>query len=56
MKPHSDQDIEDTAKTLRKTARQKAGLALDWEKASLDMQDWYRKKAVEILDGRTWHE
>lgn len=37
----TEEELLNTAKMLRKTVRQKAGLTLDWDKASVDMRSWY---------------
>ncbi len=39
--PLSETDLLQTAKELRGQIRRRAGLALDWEKASREMQAWY---------------
>lgn len=41
--------VEQTAFKFRQHIRAKAGLAVNWEKASDNMKDWYRQKAYDYL-------
>lgn len=47
----TEEELLNTAKMLRKTVRQKAGLALDWDKASADMRKWYIMLAKRVHNG-----
>lgn len=43
-------DINVLAQEMRYMIRLKAGLSCDWNKASEDMKNWYRKLAQRALD------
>lgn len=53
----SENDLLETAKEIRKQVRARAGLELDWDKASPAMRAWYlmlarRAEGVEKVETR----
>lgn len=49
-------EIEVVARNMRKQVRAKAGLKLDWGKASEEMKQHYRKLAKEVMNDSIFGE
>ena len=48
-----DAKLEQAARNFRANVRKKAGLEIDWDKASESMRDWYRGLARKMMAAAT---